>query len=148
MVPTFVTMHMFCASRDTQVSYGWCLLIQGYFCTVSNCVEKAALISKCSWYPKRKIGGNHAFLCGMPWGQTVSKIGLAILFMVASNLHINLFIKLCSLLEGIYCFDCLEQKRPNQNILSARTCILRGRGSSQPYLCDVKSSFDYSLNLD
>ena len=30
-VPTFVTAHTFCASRDTRVSYGWCLLIQGYF---------------------------------------------------------------------------------------------------------------------
>ena len=70
----------------------------------------------------------------------MSKIGLAILFMVASNLHINLFIKLCSLLEGIYCSDCLQQKQPNQNILSAR--ISQGRGPSQPYLCDVKSSFD------
>ena len=33
-VPTFVTAHTFCASRDTQVSYGWCLLVQGYFCAV------------------------------------------------------------------------------------------------------------------
>ena len=32
-----------------------CLLIQGYFCTVQNYVEKAEL-SKCSWYPKRKLG--------------------------------------------------------------------------------------------
>ena len=24
----------FCASRDTRVSYGWCLLIQEYFCAV------------------------------------------------------------------------------------------------------------------
>ena len=31
-VPTFVTAYMFCASRDTRVSYGRCLLIQGYFC--------------------------------------------------------------------------------------------------------------------
>ena len=30
-VPTFVTAHTFCASRDSRVSYGWCLLIQGYF---------------------------------------------------------------------------------------------------------------------
>ena len=30
-VPTFVTAHTFCASRDTGISYGWCLLIQGYF---------------------------------------------------------------------------------------------------------------------
>ena len=30
-VPTFVTAHTFCASRDTRVSYGWWLLIQDYF---------------------------------------------------------------------------------------------------------------------
>ena len=28
-VPTIVTAHTLCASRDTRVSYGWCLLIQG-----------------------------------------------------------------------------------------------------------------------
>ena len=33
-VPIFVTVHTFCVSRDTRVSYGWCLLIQGYFCAV------------------------------------------------------------------------------------------------------------------
>ena len=33
-VPTILSAHMFCASQDTQVSYGWCLLIQGYFCVV------------------------------------------------------------------------------------------------------------------
>ena len=33
-VPTIVTAHTFCASRDTRVSYGWCLLIQEYFCAV------------------------------------------------------------------------------------------------------------------
>ena len=33
-VPTFVTAHTFCASRVTRVSYGLCLLIQGYFCMV------------------------------------------------------------------------------------------------------------------
>ena len=61
-------------------------------------------------------------------------------FIEASNLHINLFIKLCSLLEGIYCSDCLQQKRPNQNLLLAR--ISRGRGPPYPYLSDVKSFFD------
>ena len=34
MVPTIVTVHTFCTSRDTRVSYGWCLLIQEYFCAV------------------------------------------------------------------------------------------------------------------
>ena len=33
-VPSIVTAHTFCASRDTRVSYGWCLLIQEYFCAV------------------------------------------------------------------------------------------------------------------
>ena len=34
MVPTFVTEHTLCASRDTRISDGWCLLIQRYFCAV------------------------------------------------------------------------------------------------------------------
>ena len=33
-VPTIVTVHTFCASGDTRVSYGWCLLLQGYFCAL------------------------------------------------------------------------------------------------------------------
>ena len=28
-LPTIVTAHTFCASRDTRVSYRWCLLMQG-----------------------------------------------------------------------------------------------------------------------
>ena len=55
MVLTFVTAHTFCPSRDTRVSYGWCLLIQGYFCAVENYAEKAEL-SKCSWCLKKKLG--------------------------------------------------------------------------------------------
>ena len=35
-VPTIVIAHTFCASRDTRISYGWCLLIQGYFCAAQN----------------------------------------------------------------------------------------------------------------
>ena len=54
-VPTIVIAHTFCASRDTRISYGWCLLIQGYFCAVQDYAEKAKL-SKCSWYTKRKLG--------------------------------------------------------------------------------------------
>ena len=54
-VPTGVLAHTLCASQDTGVSYWWCLLIQGYFFAVSNYAEKAEL-SKCSWYPKRKLG--------------------------------------------------------------------------------------------
>ena len=26
-MPTIVIAHRFCASRDTQISYGWCLII-------------------------------------------------------------------------------------------------------------------------
>ena len=54
-VPTIVIAHTFCASRDTRISYRWCLLIQGYFCAVLNYPEKVDL-SKCPWYPKRKLG--------------------------------------------------------------------------------------------
>ena len=54
-MPTFVTAHTFCASRDAQVSCGWCLLNQRYFCAVKNYVEKAEL-SKYFRYPKRKLG--------------------------------------------------------------------------------------------
>ena len=61
-------------------------------------------------------------------------------FVVVKNLHINLCIKLCPLLEGMYCSDCLQQKRPNENLLLAFTSC--GRGPPHPYLCDVKSSFD------
>ena len=50
-VPTIITAHMFCASRDTRVSYGWSLLIQGILCYA----EKAEL-SKRFWYRKRKLG--------------------------------------------------------------------------------------------
>ena len=77
----------------------------------------------------------------MPAGQAVSRFGSGIFFfVVVTNLHINLCIKLCPLLEGMYCSDCLQQKRPNENLLLAR--ISRGRGPPHPYLCDVKSSFD------
>ena len=61
-------------------------------------------------------------------------------FVVVTNLHINLCIKLWPLLDGMYFSDCLQQKRPNENLLLAR--ISRGRGPPHPYLCDVKSSFD------
>ena len=54
-MPTIVIVHTFCASRDTRISNGLCLLIQEYFCAVQNYVKKAEL-SKCSWYPKRKLG--------------------------------------------------------------------------------------------
>ena len=78
----------------------------------------------------------------MPAGQAVSRFGSGIFvlfffFVVVTNLHINLCIKLCPLLQRMY---CLQQKRPNENLLLAR--ISCGRGPPHPYLCDVKSSFD------
>ena len=89
--------------------------------------------------------GSAIFLHGMPAGQAVSRFGSAIFFfffffVVATNLNINLFIKLSPLLEEMYCSHCVQQKRPNENLLLAR--ISRGRGPPSPYLCDVKSSFD------
>ena len=58
---------MFCASRDTRVSYGWCLPIQGYFWAVKNYVEKAE-ISKCSWYiQKENWGEPRIFRDNMPY---------------------------------------------------------------------------------
>ena len=76
----------------------------------------------------------------MPAGQAVSRFGSGIFFVVATNLNINLCIKICPPLVGMYCSDCLQQKRPNQNLLFRR--ISRERGSTHPFLCDVKSSFD------
>ena len=72
--------------------------------------------------------------------------GLGIFFfMVAANLHINLFIKLCPLLLGMYCSDCLQQKQANQNPFLSR--LSRGKGPTHPNLCDVKASFDLFINL-
>ena len=46
----FVTAHMFCASRDALVSYGWCLLIQGYFCAEKAELGKSTFgIQKQNW---------------------------------------------------------------------------------------------------
>ena len=56
------------------------------------------------------------FLHGMLAGQAVSRFGSGIFFfffVVVTNLHINLFIKLCPLLVGMYCSDCLQQKQDN-----------------------------------
>ena len=39
-VPTIVIAHTFCASRDTRISHGSCVLIQGYFCAVQNYAER------------------------------------------------------------------------------------------------------------
>ena len=72
--------------------------------------------------------------------RRVSFFSFFFFFVVATNLHVNLCIKLCPLLQRMYSSHCLQQKRPNENLVSVR--ISRGRGPSHPYLCDVKSSFD------
>ena len=61
-------------------------------------------------------------------------------FIVATNVHINLCIKICPSLVGMYCSDSLQQKRPNQNLLFRH--ISQERGPTHPFLCDVKSLFD------
>ena len=53
--PTIVIAHTFCASRDTLISNGWYLLIQGYFCAVWNYPEIVGL-GKYSEYPTRNLG--------------------------------------------------------------------------------------------
>ena len=54
-VPPFVTARTFYPSRDIQVSYRICPLIQQYFCAVYDYVEKVDL-SKGYQNPKRKLG--------------------------------------------------------------------------------------------
>ena len=86
---------------------------------------------------------NSVHYMGCPQGRPClgfGQVSFFFFFVVVTNLHINLFIKLPPLLEGMYCSDCLQQKRPNENLLLAH--ISRGRGPPHPYLCDVNSSFD------
>ena len=53
----------------------------------------------------------------MPAGHDVSRFRSGIFFFIGViNVHINLCIKLCPPLVRIYCSDCLQQKRPNQNL--------------------------------
>ena len=73
----------------------------------------------------------------------MSRFGSGIFFffvVVVTNRQINLCIKICPPLVGMYCSDCLRQKRPNQNLLFRH--ISRERGPFHPFLCDVKFSFD------
>ena len=81
-------------------------------------------------------------LHGMPTGHDVSRFrsGIFFFFIVVTNVHINLCIKLCPPPVRIYCSDCLQQKRPNQNLFFRH--ISRERGPTHHFLCDVKSSFD------
>ena len=80
--------------------------------------------------------GRVSFLHGMPAGHDVSRFRSGIFFFIGViNVHINLCIKLCPSLVRIYCSDCLQQKRPNQNLITRE-------GTHSSLLCDVKSSFD------
>lgn len=63
-------------------------------------------------------------LRGMPAGQTVSSVRFGIFFfVVASNLRINLFIKLCSLLEGSVVLIVFNKNGP---ITKGRTLLPHG----------------------
>ena len=77
-----------------------------------------------------------------PQGMTCLGFGRVSLFffIIVTNVHINLCIKLCPPLVRIYCSDCLQQKRPNQHLFFRH--ISRERGPTHHFLCDVKSSFD------
>ena len=55
-VPTIVIAHTFCASRDTRISYGWCLLIQGYFCAIQNYAEKSEQLASALGIQKENWG--------------------------------------------------------------------------------------------
>ena len=59
-VPTIVTAHMFCASQDIRVSYGWCPLIQGYFCAGLKLYGKSRTYQMLL-VSQKKIGGDHEF---------------------------------------------------------------------------------------
>ena len=56
MVPTVVALHTFCASRDAQI---FLLVVPTntaiFLRNLKNYAEKTEF-SKCSWYPKRKLG--------------------------------------------------------------------------------------------
>ena len=93
----------------------------------------------------KAITGQLNLLRGMPWGHTVSKNGSDFFFSfaVATNLYIKLFIKLSPLQLGMYCSHYLQQKQANQNPFLS--LISRGRGTTHPYLCDVKASFDFFI---
>ena len=57
--PTTVIAHTFCASRDTGVSYWWCLLIQEYFAWFKTIQRKQNLVS--ALIQKENWRFNHAF---------------------------------------------------------------------------------------
>ena len=83
------------------------------------------------------------FYTECPQGLTClgfGRVSFFFFFIVVTNVHINLCTILCPPLVRIYCSDCLQQKRPNQNIFFRY--ISRERGPTHHFLCDVKSLFD------
>ena len=86
-------------------------------------------------------------LCSLSFFIIILFIYLFIIFfMVASNVHINLFMKLCPLLVGMYCSDCPQQKRPNE-IHYWR--VYHERGDPLIPTCMTSNHhLIYSLNLD
>ena len=63
-VPTFTTVHTFCASRDGPRKSGFltvCPLTQRYFCAVYNYAGKADLGKEGLLESEKKIRGNHVF---------------------------------------------------------------------------------------
>ena len=65
-MPTFVTVHTFCASQDNRISYGWCLNLINTGRDISvrfkTMRKKQNLASALQLVFKKKIGGNHAFV--------------------------------------------------------------------------------------
>ena len=86
-------------------------------------------------------------LHGMPAGHDVSRFRSGIFFFIGViNVHINLCIKLCPPLVRIYCSDCLQQKRPNQNLFFRH--ISRERGPTHHFCVTSNHHLIYSLKLD
>ena len=87
------------------------------------------------------------FLHGMPAGHDVSRFRSGIFFFIGvANVHINLCIKLCPPLVRIFCSDCLQQKRPNQNLFFRH--ISRERGPTHHFCVTSNYHLIYSLKLD
>ena len=88
-----------------------------------------------------------SLLHGMPAGHDVSRFRSGIFFFIGViNVHINLCIKLCPPLVRIYCSDCLQQKRPNQNLFFRH--ISRERGPTHHFCVTSNHHLIYSLKLD
>ena len=92
--------------------------------------------------------GQSKLLHRMPAGHDVSRFrsGIFFFFIGVINVHINLCIKLCPPPVRIYCSDCLQQKRPNQNLFFRH--ISRERGPTHHFCVTSNHHLIYSLKLD